>query len=282
VISSPTPDGSEGSGYADVRARLVEMGYLGRPLERYVLGGVASPGSFLRRHAAVSFRVALATGPLLGLLFALAVVIANRPRFSHARDFLVLAGAFTFVFGLVVFVLELGAGIVLAAFVRWRGRGVAAFPAAAARAGFVVSLALSAYLAYWWRRRAGTDAGFVLDVAGLAVLVLVNAALLRVSSLASLAALVRVSDLPAAAHEPRAHAGITTKDGSPQTREPRTAAASLQTTVGRARRARLFAPALLAAVLLIAGFFIAPRSRATEAPSPFSRMPVKGRMVVVA
>src|SRR5262245_39448883 len=104
----PTPPGAgEGDGYTDVRERLVSMGYLSRPLERYVLGGVARPGSFLRRHAAVSLRVALAAGPLLGLLFALAVVVANRPRFSHASDFLVLAGGFTVVFGAAVFLLEL-------------------------------------------------------------------------------------------------------------------------------------------------------------------------------
>jgi hypothetical protein len=262
----PPPKPGEGSGYANVRERLVAMGYLARPLERYVLGGAARPGSFLRRHAAVSLRVAVAAGPLLGLLFALAVVVANRPRFSHARDFLVLAGGFTLVFGAVVFVLELAAGILLAAFVRWRGRGVAAFPATAARAGFAVSLALSAYLAYWWRRRAG-DAGVVIDLAGLAVLALVNAALLRVSSLASLAALVRVSDLPAVAGLP---------SGEGENRQ-----VGRKAPVAPARGARLLAPAALAAILLIAGFFIAPRSRGTEA-SPFERTPVSGRLIVIA
>ena len=267
---SNPPKPGEGSGYADVRERLVAMGYLARPLERYVLGGVARPGSFLRRHAAVSLRVAVAAGPLLGLLFALAVVVANRPRFSHVRDFLVLAGGFTLVFGAAVFVLELAAGVLLGAFVRWRGRGVAAFPATAARMGFAVSLVLSAYLAFWWRRRAGPDAGMATDLAGLAVLVLVNAALLRVSSLASLAALVRVSDLPVVA--PAANGE----------REDRSASGPLEATVARARGARLLVPAALAAILLIAGFFIAPRSRAADAPSPYTRIPVRGRMVVVA
>src|SRR6185503_18187196 len=129
-----------------------------------------------------------------------------------------------------------------------------AFPATAARAGFGVSLVLSAYLAYWWRRRTGSDAGLALDLAGLAVLVLVNAALLRVSSLASLAALVRVSDLPVT------EVPIGVREG---------AAGSSQGPVTRARRARLLAPAVLAAILLIAGFFIAPRSRAVDAPSPY-------------
>ena len=267
---SPSRQGQgrgSGSSYADVRERLVAMGYLARPLERYVLGGVARPGSFLRCHAAVSLKVAVAAGPLLGLLFALAVVVANRPRFSHGRDFLVLAGGFTLVFAAAVFLLELAAGILLAAFVRWRGRGVAAFPATAARAGFAVSLALSAYLAYWWRRRGGHDAGVLVDLAGLAVLVLVNAVLLRVSSLASLAALVRVSDLPATA-------GLASGEG-----ESRPGA--LASPVMRARRARLLAPAVLAAILLITGFFVAPRSRGGES-SPFERTPVAGRLIVIA
>lgn len=260
------PRVGEGSDYAHVRERLVSMGYLARPLERYLLGGAARPGSFLRRHAAVSLRVAVAAGPLLGLLFALAVVVANRPRFSHVRDFLVLSAGFTLVFGAAIFVLELGAGILLAGFVRWRGRGVAAFPATAARAGFAVSLVMSAYLAFWWRRRAGPDASVGLDLAGLAVLALVNAALLRVSSLASLAALVRVSDLPAPA-SPGAKRGAA---GAPA--GDRRAFA----------RGRLVAPGALATLLLIAGFFVAPRSRFADAPSPFTRLPAEGRLIVVA
>jgi hypothetical protein len=112
------------------------MGYLARPLERYVPGGAARPGSFLRRHCGRQPARRARRGPLLGLLFALAVVVANRPRFSHVRDFLVLAAAFT----LRLRDRGLRAGArgrdPARAFVRWRGRGVAAFPATAARAGF--------------------------------------------------------------------------------------------------------------------------------------------------
>ena len=233
----------------DLRGRLSALGYLSTPLDRYVLSGVANPGSFARHHAIVSAKVALAAGPLLGLLFALAVVVVHRPRFSRPLDFLALSAWYSLAFGLSVLALEFAAGMALLALVRWRRRGVAAVHATAARAGFAVSLILSAYLALWWRRRAGGSGGIALDLIGLAILALVNGALLRISSLASLAALIRASDLPA-------------------NRAPRSAGYRLL--------------GLVAVGLLVLGFTLAPRPRAGPmVPSQFETVPVGGRLVVV-
>lgn len=235
--------------YESMRDRLLTLGYLERPLDRFVLAGLTRPGSFLLRHAAVSLRVSLVAGPLLGLLFALAVVVVNRPRLSRPLDAIVLSVYFSLAFGAAVLVLETGAGLALAAYVRIRGRGVAAIHATAARAGFGVSLVVSAYLAFWWRGRAEGSGGAFLDGLGLAALVLVNAALLRVSSLASLAALVRASDLLGAEPERRRHGGLGL--------------------------------ATLAAALLTAGFFLAPGASRQEVAAPFERAPVEGRLLVI-
>ena len=248
---SGTPEQGPGQGpsYNEVRDRLRALGYLEKPLDRFLLGGIARPGSFVRRHAAVSLKVAGVAAPLLGALFALAVVFANRPRLSRPLDAALLALYYSVAFGFLIFVLEFIAGLVLAAIVRWRRRGVAALQATATRAGFAVSIVLSAYLALWWRRRAAAAGGILFDLLGLLALVLVNGALLRISSLASLAALIRASDLPAG--------------GTP-----------------RARRGS-YTWSLLAAGLLAAGFLLAPAGVGIPRATSFERIPVPGRLLVV-
>lgn len=245
----PRAPGAEGASYDEIRQRLRSLGYLNRPLERFLLSGLAGKGSFARRHAAVSARVAVVAAPLLGLVFALAVVLVNRPRFSAPLDSLVLVLYFSVVFGAAVFALEFGSGLVLAGIVRWRGKGMAATQATAARAGFAVSLVLTIYLAIWWRGRAAGAGRPLEDLLGLAALVMVNAALLRVSSLASMAALVRASDLPPAP------AGPSRLGGG--------------------------AFAALAALVLTVGFFVSPQSLGPGSASPFERTPVAGRLVVL-
>jgi hypothetical protein len=226
------------------------MGYLDKPLDRFVLAGLGRPGSFALRHAAVSLRVALASGPPLGLLFALAVVVVNRPRFSTIPDFLLLSLYFSVLFLAIVFALEFAAGLALSLLAQWRGRGVAAFHATAARAGLCVSLLLSAYLAFWWRRRSGGSADWRFDLAGLCALLIVNAALFRISSLASLAALIRASELPPEEHGQGARAGRVL--------------------------------GFVAAAVLTIGFFLAPRPAPAQAAASFEPLGIPGRLVVIA
>lgn len=249
-MSEPTGERRGAQAYDELRGRLVSLGYLERPFERFVLGGLVHPGTFLVRHALVSLKVALATAPLLGLLFAVAVAWVNRPRFSRLSECLWLVLDFTLVFGGGIFLLEWLAGLILAAWVRWRGRGVAAYHATAARAGFAVSLLVSAYLAVWWRRRAGVTGGLLPDAIGLALLIVVNVVLARVSSLASLAALIRASDLPAnGVRRSRSRHGLM--------------------TIG-------------AAILLVLTFLVSPRSAPRHEAPVVSQEPVPGRLFVIA
>jgi hypothetical protein len=249
LTATPDHGHAQGRSYNEVRERLKALGYLEKPLDRFLLGGIARPGSFVRRHAAVSLKVAAMASPLLGALFALAVVLANRPRLSRPLDAALLALYYSIAFGLLIFILEMTAGLILASIVRWRRRGVAALQATATRAGFAVSLVLSAYLALWWRRRAAPAAGPLLDFLGVLGLVLVNGALLRISSLASLAALIRASDLPPAG--------------------------------ARSERRGRYTWSLLAAGLLAAGFLIAPAGVRVPPTLAFERIPVPGRLLVV-
>lgn len=240
----------EDGDYQAVRERLAALGYLRSPLERFVLARIAVRGGFLVRHAAVSVRVALTIGPLLGILFALAVGIAGGQGLT-VSDRLLLAVYYAVIFSAAVFILEFAAGAVLALLVRIRRRGIAGIQATAARAGFAVSLLLSAYLVLWWRRRAGAGVTLVSDLAGLAALILINAVLFRVSSVASLAALVRASDASSLARAER--------------------------------RGRDMFLTVAAALLVVAVFFVSPRGPSVPAAPPaYTPIPVAGKLVVVA
>lgn len=145
-MTEPNPPG-----YEDVRRRLVERGYLQGRVERFVLQGLAAPGSEMPRVARTAVKAALLGAPILGALLAGAAVAGNRPLLG-AADGLVLWLYFAVVSGIALFLLDLLAATIVATTAQRRG----ARRSDTMRAGLLVALPTLAYLlVLWWNRKGG-------------------------------------------------------------------------------------------------------------------------------
>ncbi len=180
--------GGRDSGYEQVRARLRERGYLGSPIERFVLGeAIAGRAASVAIAAA---KAALLGAPLLAALLAGVVVAANRPLLG-AGDALMLwlySGVASFV---ALFVLDVLSVAVSMALRTGSGRSPGGLAAA------VVAFPVLVYLGVlWWARGPGFGtAGDLLFLTGAVVTSWVAGSLARLVSWAAL--LRRTGDLPA-------------------------------------------------------------------------------------
>lgn len=231
------------AGYEEVRRKLRERGYLDGRIERFVLKDLLGPGSYGRHLVRSGLKAALLAAPLLGAVLAAAAVAANRPLVGAADGF-VLWLWFSLLCGCVLFVLDLGAAVAVAALAGRRG----ARPADTLRAAAMVGLPVLGYLAALWGvRRSAAD--LLADAAFLA------AALAAVMLAAWLAGLVSL-------------AGIVGRTGQ---------------VPGRQRRfvvllAGILLPAIAAGFALAS---IAGRAGGAGEPSPFEPGPGAARLLFV-
>jgi len=186
-----------------VRARLRSLGYLDGPLERFVLAGALGSASPWRQALSTSFRVALIGGPLLGAGIAAGALAVSGPPLTDAGSALLLALYLTLPCFAGLFLLELATAGLLS-LIGARG-GAASIPvrqAVAARGGLALAVVFAGYLALWWRNRAAAaiaPAGAGATIAVLGLFLLITTLLWRVTSIATLAALIaRSGRLPAA------------------------------------------------------------------------------------
>ncbi|MCP3982453.1 MAG: hypothetical protein GY716_24385 [bacterium] len=168
-------------GYEEVRSKLLERGYLDNPLERFLLrdGDASRP-----RPASAALRAAAIGAPLLGLLCAVAVALANRPVVS-GLDLPFLWLYFTPVAGLGLFALDLLVAISVGRLARKRGPR----PGDTLRAALLVGAPTIVYLLMLWpiRRPSGRALG---DLAFLALAVATTLLVAWLAGLVSVAATV--------------------------------------------------------------------------------------------
>ena len=229
--------------YEEVRRQLVSRGYLQGRIERFLLRDlVAAKGP--RALARTSLKAAILGAPLLGGLLAVSTVAANRPLLS-ARDALVLWLYFAIPAGAALFVLDLIAAGLAAAWARRRG----ARSLDALRAGLIVAAPVLVYLVVLWAR--GRPAGgYAADVLFLAGATATTALVAWLAGLVSLA-------------------GIVGRTGEVPDRNRRFALAALAVLIPVA-----------AAFFLVPQAIVSARSHA-ENPSAFAPAPRAERLLVV-
>jgi len=176
--------------YEDVRRRLVERGYLKGRIERFLLRDLVAaygPAALAR----TSVKAALVAAPMLGGLLAASTVAANRPSLGP-RDAVVLWFYFAVLAAGALFVLDLTAALIAAAWARRRGAG----SSDALRAGLIVAVPVLAYLVVLWAR--GRPAGgFGADALFLAAATATTALVAWLAGLVSLAGIVgRTGEVP--------------------------------------------------------------------------------------
>jgi hypothetical protein len=228
--------------YEEVRRKLVDRGYLRGPVARFVLADLLA-GEAPRALVMTSLKAALLGAPLLGGLLAASAVASNRPTLS-ARDAAVLTLYFGAIAAIVLFAVDVAAALVSAAWARRRG----ARPSDALRAGLIVAVPLLAYLVVLWAR-GGAGSGLGADLVFLTGATATAALVAWLTGLVSLAGIVgRTGEVP-----------------------------------DRRRRSALIGLAVLAPVAL--GVFVLPAisagSDGAVPPSPFARLPLAERLVVV-
>jgi hypothetical protein len=176
--------------YEDVRRQLIQRGYLQGRIERFLLRDlVAAEGP--RALARTSFKAALLGAPLLGALLAASTVAANKPLLS-TRDALVLWLYFAILAGVALFVLDLIAAGLAAAWARRRG----ARASDSLRAGLVVAAPILVYLVVLWVR-GRPDGGYAADLLFLAGATVTTALVAWLAGLVSLAGIVgRTGEVP--------------------------------------------------------------------------------------
>jgi hypothetical protein len=190
-VSSDDP--AARTGYAEVRGKLRERGYLdGGMVERFLLRDLLASPSGLLQLPRTALKAALIGAPLLGALLAGAAALANRPLVG-GRDLALLWLWFALLSGGALFLLDLAAASIAVALARRRG----ARPGDARRAALLVGLPTLAYLVLLWSYRLpGAGLGGDLVFLGLAVLTTLLVA--RLAGLVSLAGIVgRTGEVPA-------------------------------------------------------------------------------------
>ncbi len=176
--------------YEDVRRKLVARGYLQGRIERFVLRDLVTSRT-PRALARTSLKAALLGAPLLGGLLAVSAYAANRPGLS-VRDALVVWGYFAILSGVALFVLDLLAAGLAAAWAHRRG----ARPSDALRAGLLVAVPVLGYLVLVWAR-GRPESGFGEDAFFLAGATATTALVAWLAGLVSLAGIVgRTGDVP--------------------------------------------------------------------------------------
>lgn len=163
--------GTDDKGYAEVRRKLVERGYLQGPIERFLLRDLVRPGGGARRLARAGLKAALIGGPILGALLAGAAIEANRPLWS-VTDAALLWLYLAVPAGAILFALIVGVAAIVAALARRRG----ARPSDVVRASLLAGLPLLGYLLLLrWEQpgRGGLAADMVFLVAALGATLLV-------------------------------------------------------------------------------------------------------------
>jgi hypothetical protein len=169
--------------YEEVRRKLVERGYLQGRIERFLLRDLVT-GEAPRALARTSLKAAVLGGPMLGGLLAASTVAASRPALG-AQDALVLWLYFTIIAGAALFVLDLLAAGLAAAWAARRG----ARATDALRAGLIVAVPVLAYLVAIWAR-GPLRAGFAADALFLAGATATAALVAWLAGVVSLAGIV--------------------------------------------------------------------------------------------
>ena len=244
-----------------IRSQLRERGYLKGPLAPaagWLLGGLHAPSSFVRSNALGSLRVAVLGGPLIGVLAAAAVALANRPHFSQFGRFTLLAFYLTLWYTAALWLLGFAADSVLGVLAR---RGLVLVGGAerlAARAGLIVGAIVTIYLALLLRAHGSSRGGalaWTAWAAGVAGALLVGQAISRFMRLAALGTFIRYRS------------------------ELRLPPAPALSAAGRRSRWAAAGALMLVAVALIAT--LAPWPFRAEAPVPPVPRPMPGRVVLV-
>lgn len=177
-----------------LRHRLRALGYLDAPVDRYVLGAVASPSGAARFALGAGLRVGIVAGLLLGVSAAVALAAAAPGFIASRRDAIVLAMMLTALFALVTAAAV--TATVLAA--SWYARRSPSLTTERARvvagaAGILVALGCAAYLTLWWGAAQDLFTGltFAWNAAALAIAAAVALLLAHAVSVVILAALAR-------------------------------------------------------------------------------------------
>lgn len=178
-------------GYDEVRRRLLERGYLGGRIERFVLRDTDPDANRWAASVRTASKAAVLGAPALGALLAAAVAYANRPWLG-VRDAIVLWAYLGVASALVLFVLDLFA----AAVVGWIARRRGVTRGDAARAAILAGVPILGYLVYvWWKGEPGGSPW--VDVVFLAGALAVTWLVAWLARLVSLADLVRrTGDVP--------------------------------------------------------------------------------------
>jgi len=151
--------------FEEVRRKLVERGYLQRPLERFVLRDLLGSASPLRATAGASARAAAVGAPVLGGVLAASASVANRPLLG-AADALVLWLYLSVLAAVALLAVNLAAASVAVTLARRRG----ARSGDALRAAVLVALPLVGYLALVGFTRGALEWGFLAAEVALTVL----------------------------------------------------------------------------------------------------------------
>ena len=177
-----------------LRHRLRALGYLAAPVDRYVLGAVASSSGASLFALGAGLRVGIVAGLLLGVSAAVALAAAAPGFIASRRDAIVLALMLTALFAIVTAAAV--TATVLAA--SWYARRSPSLTTERARvvagaAGILVALGCAAYLTLWWSaaRDLFTGLTFGWNAAALAIAAAVALLLAHAVSVVILAALAR-------------------------------------------------------------------------------------------
>ena len=177
-----------------LRHRLRALGYLDAPVDRYVLGAVASSSGASLFALGAGLRVGIVAGLLLGVSAAVALAAAAPGFIASRRDAIVLALMLTALFAIVTAAAV--TATVLAA--SWYARRSPSLTTERARvvagaAGILVALGCAAYLTLWWSaaRDLFTGLTFGWNAAALAIAAAVSLLLAHAVSVVILAALAR-------------------------------------------------------------------------------------------
>ena len=177
-----------------LRHRLRALGYLDAPVDRYVLGAVASSSGASLFALGAGLRVGIVAGLLLGVSAAVALAAAAPGFIASRRDAIVLALMLTALFAIVTAAAV--TATVLAA--SWYARRSPSLTTERARvvagaAGILVALGCAAYLTLWWSaaRDLFTGLTFGWNAAALAIAAAVALLLAHAVSVVILAALAR-------------------------------------------------------------------------------------------
>jgi len=179
-----------------IRSQLRDRGYLRGPLAPaagWILGGRHAPSSFLRSNAVNSLKVAALGGPMMGLLAAILIALANRPHFSQTGRFTLLALFLSCWYAAALWLIGFVVDSLLGMLARRGLVLVGSLERLAARTGLVVGAGVTIYLALLLRQHrtgAGGGRAWLAWVCAVAIALLIGQAISRFVRIGALAALI--------------------------------------------------------------------------------------------